>query len=329
DLLILSEFSIDENLSSREDCLCVSEAHGMIVVVSASSTVLVPYGGSKSPAALRCTLVSISSGQIVTEYDIPFVRVAYFSSTLRTYTHESLLMVSCWDDMQLKVLDLLSGEELFVLEKNEESESLGSMGGLQASVKCVAASAEHIAVGYEWQRFIKACPLRVYSTRTGERLHCLAANGASPKCLAIHAGHQLLFSSAEHQKEVRVWSLEHGTRLYSLPTTTPDLKVVNFVFRPADSMAGDGSGLDGSVLLIRSNAMGYTPHSMRLDDELPARDPPSTEESQGDELISLWRFDKTKTMLHDALSTDNGTLAGVQVVAGKVLKSVVKKRRRI
>jgi WD40 repeat protein len=241
----LTVIDLVDNVPSSDDCIVMTDKE-IVVVISASTITTIPYGSSISPAALNCRLYNCRTGEFVTEYEIAFERVAYFPNTLKAHSRGEFLMVSCWDDMQLKVVDLMSGNELYVLEKNEETESRceSSVGGLCATVKALCIGKDYIAVGYEWQRYIKASPLRVYDTNTGERIHCLAANGASPLCLAIHDQDKLLFSAAANAKEVRVWNMVDGTRLYSLPCIQ---KVIDFTLRP-----------ENNTLYVRTNSTGFT-----------------------------------------------------------------------
>lgn len=190
-----------------------------LVFVAPSSTRVVPYGGSESPAALDITIRSASDGSIRSAYDVPFGRVSYFPSTL--YVHamgsgsDARLLLSCWDDMEVKVVELISGVLKTTLHQDESQ---------SATVKCIASSDKFIVVGFEWQRYIKLPPLCVYDSK-GERLHQMGS-GATPKQLQIYDN--VLFSVAENAKEMRVWCLESGARLYSVPF---DAKIVWFSFR--------------------------------------------------------------------------------------------------
>lgn len=292
----LSIIDLSANIPISDSCVVMSE-DDKVVIVAASTTTMIPYGGSLSPAALSCQVYSCLTGDLVGAYEIPFQRVAYFPSTLCAHCHGGRLMVSCWDDMQLKVVDLESGSELYTLERDEEHESrhITTIGGLHASVKVIAVGAEYIAVGYEWQRYIKACPLRVYDTTSGQRVHCLAANGSSPKCLAIHDEDKLLFSTAHNQKEVRVYCLQHGTKLYSLPCFE---KVVDFTLRKEDN-----------TLYVRSNAAGFAPSGSRV-------------------TVALWDFNDTAGLAEGNVDGDHNE-KGVVVINGKVQKPFKKKASRI
>jgi hypothetical protein len=368
DLRVMCDISFDTAKYSAKDSVRLSACGEVVVLISESTTAMIPYGGGMSPAALHCSLVSAETGAEVGAYVIPFGRVAYFSTTLRTHCSsgsDASLLVSCWDDMQLKVVDLFSGRERFVLERNEECEGSSGEGGLHASVTCIATSSEtcgdgrvemdYIAVGYEWQRYIKACPLRVYCGRTGGRLHCLAANGCSPKWLQISPplsassssspALRLLFSAGKDQKEVRVWDLLRGTRLFSIPTPDTALKVASVHLQAlsawspssrhpeAVAVAGGGArewqpetaddGVEHDtnvVLCVVSNESGMW---------IPAASLPlasETTEGRGAAVLSLWRFNKSSEELHrmfDNDCTDGGNDSvdhQTIIVSGKVLK---------
>ena len=294
----LSLIDLSANVPASDNCVVLSE-EDKVIVIAASTTTMIPYGGSMSPGALSCQVYTCLTGDLVASYEIPFTRIAYFPSTLCAHCHGGRLMVSCWDDMQLKVVDLQSGRELYTLERDEEHESrhITSIGGLQSSVKAIAVGVDYIAVGYEWQRYIKACPLRVYDTSSGERVHCLAANGASPKCLAIHDDDKLLFSTAHNQKEVRVYCLQQGTKLYSIPCFE---KVIDFTLR-----------MENNTLYVRSNAAGFCcGHSLNVN-------------------VTLWDFNDTDST---AAGNDGGGgrgAEGVVMIQGKVQKPAKKRASRI
>ena len=225
-------------LSSRTSLICIDRSCGsitanipysaavphlhddVIIFVNPSSTNVIPYGGSESPAALDISIYRARDGSIRGTYEISFSRVSYFPNTLYVRTmgsgDASLLLISCWDDMNVKMVKLHSGALVATLHQTDDH---------NASVKCIASNDRFIAVGFEWQRYLKLSPLCIYNS-SGERLHQLAANGASPKQLQIN--NDILFSIAEHAKEVRIWSLESGERLYSVPAVS---KVVWFAFR--------------------------------------------------------------------------------------------------
>ena len=244
-------------------------------------------------------------------YDVEFRRVAYFPTTLRTYCMKGLLMVSCWDDMQVKVVDLISGQMKYILEKNEPHESRHETpsGGLHASVKAICAGADFIAVGYEWQRYIKACPLRVYNITTGERIHCLPANGASPQCLAIHDEDRLLFASSAHQKGVSVFCLDHGTKLYTIPCKE---KVVDFTLRKSSYL-----------LYVRSNLNGYVGY-------FSGKDLIHSTSRQATVGLTVWDFsidDEIKSS--DSDSHSGGQETKIQLKSGRVQKRAKKRASRI